>query len=422
MNIHSLPRASAIIDRAALIHNYTSLSRGAAVSPKIAPIAVVKANAYGHGVDTVTTTLWQAGCRHFATATLEEAVSVSRLLADGLSQRPALLLVLGYTAPEEVPVAAENQITLTCVSLAHAEALSEAAKKTHVTVNCHIALDTGMNRIGLAAQRPEDIPAAAADAERIMTLAGLRVTGMFTHFALADEDYDAAVAPDSHTLTQYQRYRAVYDLLVKAGKRPDFCHICNSAAAIRMPPLYPDMCFDGVRLGISLYGYGVTPTPHHTYVLRPVMKLRTRVVHLHTLLPGEIVSYGGRFKADTPRTIATLPIGYADGFRRGFEGGLITIRTTVGDVTAPLVGRICMDQCMADVTDLPVSLGDEVLLFGDICPAFPAPQQSLEALCDRADTIPYEILCQITDRVPRIPQGISKYSARGEMRGIFSSD
>ncbi len=392
-------RACAHIDREALTHNYTVLSKGVTdVSPACVSVCVVKANAYGHGAETVVKTLWQAGCRHFAVATLEEALALTKFS----KSCPSLLLVLGYTPPEAVTEAATHGITLTAVSLEHAEALAESARQAGVTVQCHVTLDTGMNRIGLPAHSEAEIGQAAEDMAYIMKLDGLSVTGMFTHFALADEEEAAAVAPDSHTMTQYARYRQVYDRLVARGLRPAFCHVCNSAAAIRLPDLYPDVCFDGVRFGISLYGYGVSPTIHHCYTLSPVMRLTTRVVHLHTLLPGEIVSYGGCYRAETPRVIATLPIGYADGFRRGFEGGIVTIHTAQGDVTAPLVGRICMDQCMADVTDLPVKVNDEVTLFGGDCSAFSSPQASLEALCDRAGTIPYEILCQITERVPRI--------------------
>ena len=394
------PRAWAFIDRDALRHNYAVLSQGVTAHASCAPIAVVKADAYGHGAPTVVQTLWSAGCRHFAVATLEEALQVRDTLA---GQDPAaLILVLGYTPPEAVASAAHRGITLTCVSLEHAKALSQEATAAGVTAACHVALDTGMNRIGLPAHTPEEIRGAVRDMAAIMSLEGLAVTGMFTHFALADEDYENAISPLGRTMTQYDRYRAVYDALAAEGRRPAFCHICNSAAAIRLPPLYPEICFDGVRLGISLYGYGVSPAPHHTYALKPVMKLCTRVVHLHTLHPGEIVSYGGRFTSDTPRTIATLSIGYADGFRRGFEGGTVTIHTAQGDVSAPLVGRICMDQCMADVTGLPVRVGDEVTLFGDTAPQLSAPQLTLEALSARAGTIPYEILCLVTTRVPRV--------------------
>ncbi len=401
-HINIPPRAWAVIDRKALEHNYTVLSQGVMEHASCTPIAVVKADAYGHGAETAVHTLWLAGCRHFAVATLEEALHIHHVLKEyGFFPVP-LILVLGYTPPEAASIAAQHDITLTCISRRHAEALATAAASKKVTLSCHIALDTGMNRIGLPAQEDEEIRSSIQSIAYIMSLDGLSVTGMFTHFALADEDYEHAISPEGRTLTQYKRYRAVYDGLVASGHRPAFCHVCNSAAAIRMPPLYPDICFDGVRFGISLYGYGVSPAPYHDYDLRPVMRLCTRVVHVHTLPPGEIVSYGGRFSANTPRAIATLSIGYADGFRRGFEGGLVTIHTEKGNVTAPLVGRICMDQCMVDVTGLPVCPGDEVTLFGANAPGFPAPQMTLEALSHRANTIPYEALCHITARVPRI--------------------
>lgn len=396
------PRAWAVIDCDALRHNYTVLSQGVTAHAPCTPIAVVKADAYGHGAVTAVHTLWLAGCRHFAVATVEEALQIHDVLKDHNFFPVPLILVLGYTPPEAVSVAARHGITLTCISRAHAEALSKAAVTANVSIPCHVALDTGMNRIGLPAQTPEEIQSSIRDMVYMMALDGLSVTGMFTHFALADEDYESATSPEGHTFIQYKRYRAVYDALVAMGRRPAFCHICNSAAAIRLPSLYPEICFDGVRFGISLYGYGVSLTPHHDNTLRPVMKLCTRVVHLHTLHPGEIISYGGRFTSDTPRTIATLSIGYADGFLRGFEGGLVTIHTSSGDVNAPLVGRICMDQCMADVTSLPVQVDDEVTLFGVSSPSFPSPQMALETLSHRANTISYEALCHVTARVPRI--------------------
>ena len=392
-------RAYALVDTEALIHNYRVLSEGAAVTPHTVSIAVVKADAYGHGVAAAAHALYGAGCRHFAVATLEEALELSHILQD---TPPRLILVLGYTPPDTAVCAAHESITLTAVSRLHAEALSDAARREGVVLKCHVAIDTGMNRIGLPAHNDIEIQAAISDAVHIQTLEGLSVEGMFTHFALSDGDYEDAIHPDGLTLRQYARYQAVYDGLVAKGLRPAFCHICNSAAAIRLPKLYPEVCFDGVRFGISLYGYGVSPAPNHSYTLRPVMSLHTHVVHIHTVLAGETVGYGGRYRAETPRQVATLPIGYADGFRRGFQGASVTIHTEQGDVTAPIIGRICMDQCMVDVTDLPVSVGDRVTLFGESTPNFPAPQTALEALSTRADTIPYEILCQITRRVPRI--------------------
>ena len=158
---------------------------------------------------------------------------------------------------------------------------------------------------------------------------------------------------------------------------------------------------DAVRLGISLYGYGVdipqekgttSDSPVHT---KPVMRLETVVTHLHTLHPGESVGYGGTFSSDSARTLATLPVGYADGWIRDFSGATVTLHTSEGDMTAPIVGRVCMDQCMADVTGLPITVGTRVTLFRQT-------SAELEALAKRANTITYELLCLITARIPRV--------------------
>ena len=265
------------------------------------------------------------------------------------------------------------------------------------------ALDAGFDKIKIntvliGGFNDDEIASAVAGIRAVSALPGLFIEGMFTHFAMSDEDYAGQMTadPSSRTWTQLSRYRAVLAGLEAAGCRPPVCHVCNSAAAVRFPGLsdFAPACLDMVRLGINLYGYGV-PAPEEGFpALKPVMTLKTRVTHLHTLQPGEQVGYGGTYSAGTPRTIATLPIGYADGFIRALKGCSVVIHTAEGDVTAPLAGRICMDQCMADGTGLPVSVGDTVTLFGD------DPAQ-LEALAARAGTITYELLCLLTARVPR---------------------
>jgi alanine racemase len=271
-----------------------------------------------------------------------------------------------------------------------------------------------MNRIGYPAHTDAEI---AETVEALTALfhgeishaeGGLILDGLFTHFARAAEDYQTEMEnPDSLTMTQYARYRRVREGLAAEGITPRVCHICNSAASVRFPAALPEGCMTAVRLGINLYGYGVklpekpetegvTPmNPPANTPIRPVMRLETAVVHIHTLLPGETVGYGGEYAADTPRVIATLPVGYADGWLRAFSGCGVTFHTQQGDFTAPIVGRVCMDQCMADVTDLPVEVGTPVTLFG-------GRTEELEALADRAGTIPYELLCLITARVPRV--------------------
>lgn len=401
------PRARAVIDNEALTHNYHALTAPVkAVSPHTHAIAVVKADAYGHGIRPVTRTLLQAGCHSFAVACLEEAVALRRLLRELLtgsaSDTEVDVLVLGYTAPQNAPILAAYHVTTTLLSAEYAARLLTCARESRVTVKGHIALDTGMNRIGYPAHTEEEIAETVAairalwrDGAPTPEGGGVILDGLFTHFARADEDFDTEMrTPDSLTLRQYDRYRRVLEALTAEGLRPRVCHVCNSAATVRFPEALPAGCLDAVRLGINLYGYGV-PSPDGGPSMKPAMRLECGVTHIHTLLPGETVGYGGAYSADTPRTLATLPIGYADGWLRVFSGAEVTLHTRQGDFTAPVVGRICMDQCMVDVTGLPVEVGDPVTLFGE------NPRQ-LEALAERAHTITYELLCLITARIPRV--------------------
>ena len=394
-------RARAVIDTDALIRNYHAiLDPVLGVSPRTIPIAVVKADAYGHGIRPVVVALLDEGCRFFAVACLEEAVSLRRLLRE-LTEEPDTavdILILGYSAPENAAILSRYAITATLISEDYTHRLQSCASRDGVRVKVHAALDTGMNRIGYPAHTDGEIRATVA---ALVALFGgeahdaLIPDGLFTHFARADEDYRAEMLdPDSLTMTQYDRYRRVLEGLTQQGLRPRVCHICNSAAAIRFPHALPEGCLDAVRLGINLYGYGVD-FPEGRAHTTPVMKLETVVTHTHTLPAGETVGYGGTFRADTPRTLATLPVGYADGWIRDFTGATVTFHTSEGDVTAPIVGRVCMDQCMADVTDLPVTVGCRVTLFGQT-------SAELEALAQRAHTITYELLCLITARIPRV--------------------
>lgn len=413
-------RVRAVIDTAALVRNYhTLLAPVRAVSPHTMPIAVVKADAYGHGIRPVAGTLLEEGCRFFAVACLEEAVALRRLLrelttesasdTDRSCDAETDILVLGFTDPANAPILADYHVTATLLSEDHTRRMLDHARRTGARVKVHAALDTGMNRIGYPAHNEGEI---CETAETLAALfgggdpsdegGGLILDGLFTHFARADEDYDTEMnRADSMTMTQYNRYRRVLEELSQRGITPRVCHVCNSAAAIRFPRVLPEGCMDAVRLGISLYGYGVdipqeagTTSPKSTHT-EPVMRLETVVTHIHTLQPGESVGYGGTFSADTPRTLATLPVGYADGWIRDFSGASVTFHTPEGDVTAPIVGRVCMDQCMADVTDLPITVGTRVTLFGQT-------SDELEALAKRANTITYELLCLITARIPRV--------------------
>lgn len=407
-------RVRAVIDPTVLTENYHALMAPVrAVSPDTYAIAVVKADAYGHGIRPVVSALLGAGCRSFAVACLEEAVALRRLLrellAGSATDRDTDILVLGYTDPENAPILKTYCITTALLSEAYARRLLQCARRSRVTVRVHAALDTGMNRIGYPAHTEKEIRETVEaladlcrDGAADETDGGLLMDGLFTHFARADEAYDAEMENhDSLTMIQYTRYRRVLEGLCERGIRPRVCHVCNSAASVRFPGALPEGCLDAVRLGINLYGYGVdlpnsdketTPTGMRT---KPALRLETVVTHIHTLLPGETVGYGGTYSSDTPRTLATLPVGYADGWIRAFSGATVTFHTAAGEIKAPVVGRICMDQCMVDVTDLPVTEGTPVTLFGE-------STEQLVALAERAHTIPYELLCLITARVPRV--------------------
>lgn len=347
-------------------------------------IAVVKAEAYGHGAPECVRTLLSEGCDFFAVSCIDEAVAV-RAVCDG-ENKQADILILGYTHPSLAPQLWRFNIIQALLSEDYAVSLDRAATQANVTVRVHAALDTGMNRIGFAAHSDGEIVASTAALMRVHGFSGLSLEGMFTHYARADE------APmgegEDFTDLQAARYRKVCDLLADRGIHIPFHHACNSAASVRRPNDY----MNGVRIGILLFG--ARPSDHIELPLKPVLKLKTVISHLHKLLPGEGVSYGGTYTADTERLIATMPIGYADGFLRAYSGAFVTVETQNGPRTVPIVGRICMDQCMIDVTDTGARTGDVVTLFG-------SDPKELYAYADRASTIDYECLCLISSRVTR---------------------
>ena len=392
------PRVWAEVSREALAHNWQDLcAHIRRCCPRTEAMAVVKADAYGHGILPVVGTLLDVGCRMFAFACMEEAIAAREIIRETLPDSDCTLLVLGYTPPVDAAILAEYAITTAILSEDYAQALSDAATRAGVTVTCHIAVDTGMNRIGIPAYDEKDAPAVAGIIRDVCNLPGLDVTGVFSHPARADEDLAAVMAEHSRTMCQYRRFRTVRKAVksLHLHGKPLLFHLCNSAAAVRFPDAVPEGCMDAVRLGISLYGYGMDLPDGTPISNRPVMRLMTTVVHIHTLPVGESLGYGGTYTADTPRTIATLPVGYADGLLRALSGAYVTVHTAKGNIKAPIVGRICMDQCMIDVTDLDVRVNDRVTIFGQ------TPDELL-ALSRQADTIPYELLCLLTARVPRI--------------------
>ena len=373
-----------VVDTDALKSNYTLLS---SMSKNSRHISVVKADAYGHTAEICVPALLDMGCDFFAVSCTEEATSVRKLCLRAGAD--ADVLILGYTDPSDVPFLSANNVIQTAVSLSHAESLSRAAIEKNCTLRVHVAVDTGMNRIGVCASDDSLCGSAADEVERITRLKGLSVEGIFTHFSKSDGLPDETLALDGFTRAQAKRFGEICNILSAKGIKL-FSHACNSAATLR----FPEYQLDGVRLGIALYG--IYPSEHFEDIgLMPVMSLSTVVAHVHTAPDGSFVGYGGAYVAQGDRSIATLPIGYADGFLRKYSGAESMVLTDSGKHKARIVGRICMDQCMIDVTGIDVKVGDRVVLFGDT-------PNALRSLSSLAETIEYECLCLISARVPRV--------------------
>lgn len=367
MNTHSPSRALIYIDTAALIHNYRTLSDYAAKKAARVPriIAIVKANAYGHGLAIATRAFLQAGCDFFGVATLDEAIQVRKIapFAD--------ILVLGYTPPHRARALARGNITQTVFSLAYATALGEAATALGVTIPIHIKIDCGMHRLGFAPDTQGDILNAA-------TKKGLRSTGIYTHFPVADSDTVA-------TKRALDAFLACEKRLARSFA-PLFTHAAASAALLTLP----ESILNGVRPGLALYGISPVPT---ALPLRPALTLFSHIVQVHDLPVGTPVGYGGAFTTKVPSRIGTVPLGYGDGIPRRFSGQTVRVFHQNHVFSAPIVGRICMDQMMLDLTATPAEAGDAVQIFEDI-------RKTATAL----DTIPYEVLTALSPRIKRKTQ------------------
>lgn len=351
------PRALAEIDIAALTHNYLAMSSHCGGRT----LCVVKADAYGHGISLVVPALSRVGCDFFAVACLEEALSV-RALAPR-----ADILILGYTPVQHAALLAHNNITQAVFSPPFAAALSAAARAAGVCVRTHVKIDTGMCRLGFSTTDKEGI-SFALHAEN------LHPWGAFTHFPRADTDPDHTM----RALRDFLRLRALFPKGV-------FLHAAASAAALTLPASH----LDGVRIGIALYGH--SPVLDSTVKLSPVMQLTAPIISIKSFPAGTPIGYGGAFVTTRTSHIGTLPIGYADGLMRSLEGLTVRVLCKKEAFFAPLVGHICMDQSMIDLTDAPrATVGDRVHLFYDI-----------NAAAKHCGSIPYEILSAVSSRVER---------------------
>ncbi len=368
-----LRRTWAESDLDALAHNYRQARRR--IGPGVRYLGVVKADAYGHGAVQVARKLESLGADYLAVSSLDEA----RELRHGGIRMP--ILILGHTPPEMVRELIRYNITQTVSALAKAEAYSEAAVACRGTLRVHIKVDTGMSRLGFLV-RDGHFEGGVEAIARSCALPGLNAEGIFTHFAASDDD-DPADA--DYTREQFDLFMRVLEALSALGRTFPLRHCANSGALARYPEMYLDM----VRPGIALYGVG-DDAP--ALDLRPVMTLRSCVSTIKVFDPGTDISYGRTYHTAEKTRVGVLPIGYADGLFRGLSNR-ISVVTDSGP--APILGRICMDMTMVDLSALPeVHVGDEVELFGR--------RQRVDLLAGVLGTIPYELTCAVSKRVPRL--------------------
>ena len=362
------------IDLDAVRYNYGVMRRYMAPGAKF--LAVVKADAYGHGAVEVARVAEECGADYMAVAIPEEGEE----LRNAGIQTPILVLG-GIVSREAAEADCRLRLTQVVFDEERIRLLSDAGTATGMPAEVHIALDTGMSRIGV--RTVEEVQALT---RLIDSLPGIRLTGCFTHMATADEDQSEG------TLRQIERFNALCTGIKAVHAEPIICHGANTASIFRYPQLHADM----VRGGIATYG--CSPVPEITD-LRPTMRWITEAVFVKTIHAGDRVSYGGTFEAKKDTRVMTVPVGYADGYRRAITGkGCVLVHGK----RAPILGRICMDQLMADVTDIPdVREGDEVVLMGgqgDAC-------ISAQEIAGWVGTIDYEILCSPSARVPRVYLG-----------------
>ncbi len=341
-------------------------------------IGVIKADAYGHGSVKVAEVLRENGCKTFAIATLQEAVTLREA---GATEE---IIMLGLTPDMYADTIVNYDITPVVCSSENAAAFAAEAKKAGKTVNALIAVDTGMGRIGYLA---DDLDYAIEDVKKIAALENFHIKGMFSHMATADA-FDKTF---SHQ--QEAKYNKFYEALTAAGIEIPFRTLANSASIMELPTVH----FDACRPGIILYGcYPSDEVDVNQLSIKPVMSIKANIVHLKDVPVGFSCGYGRKFIAERPSKIATIALGYADGYPRPYSA---KAKVIVNGVIAPIAGNICMDQCMIDVTDVPdVKVGDEVIIMGS------DGKNTILAddIANATGTINYEITCAFGQRLPKV--------------------
>lgn len=344
--------------------------------------AVIKADGYGHGALEIGKTLLENGADRFAVATLSEAIPLKKKF-------PSVeILILGYTPNHLLDCVLDNELIQTFYTLDQVSFFSELAQQKKKHAKIHLKIDTGMHRIGMRVD-----PETVSEIVQMSKLPNISIEGIFTHFATADD------TDKSYTKGQVKAFNRLLEDLKKEGVIIPIQHVANSAAIIDLP----DLNYDMVRAGIMLYGlYPSNDVVKANVNLKQVMSLRAMVSHVKTLGPNEGISYGLLYKTKGEEKIASIPIGYADGFTRMFSG---KAKALYRGHKVDVVGRICMDQCMVNVTGFACQQGDIITLFGEDHEAV----ITIDEVADYIGTINYEIVCMIDKRVPRV------YISQGEI-------
>lgn len=378
--MNMVKRTWAEISLNAIEHNYNVIRNNVADDTKVC--CVIKADGYGHGAVELSQIYEKLGADFFAVSNIDEGIEIRK------SGSKLPIVILGYTPVSEAENLAEYDISQAVFSLEYAKELSEKCVEEDCICKMHIKVDSGMSRIGFMCQ---EFPRDEYSIEEICEaccLPNLEVEGLFTHFCVSDEDAEGR----EFTNKQYENFIHVRDSLKKRGVDISVVH-CSNSGAIED---YPETCCDMVRAGIILYGLAPSSKLADRLDLVPAMTLKTVVAFVKEVQKGATISYGRTFTADRKMKIATVPIGYADGFiRQNAKDGYMT----VNGKKAKIVGRICMDQTMLDVTDIEdVKTGDEVVVFG----TGENGEPTADSLAENTGTINYETVCLVGKRVPRI--------------------
>ena len=373
-----LKRTWAEISLDNLNHNYHALREKLPSECRF--LGVVKADAYGHGAVPVSRHLKELGTEFLAVSNFEEA---TQLRCNGIR---GPILILGYTPVKYAEDLAKMGIRQEVHSLEYARALNERLKGLHRRLRVHIKLDTGMSRLGFFAYNHEQ---TVEELKEVARMDNLLIEGIFTHFPVADS-IDGA--DENFTRTQFERFTSMLTTLQGVGIKPEIRHCCNSGASI----LYPEYAMDMIRPGIATYGVLPSGDLRGRIDLKPVMSLRSTIFQIRDFEPNITVSYGRTYTTRDPERIAVVGIGYADGLSRSFSNNISFL---LHGKRVPQVGRICMDMCMIDISRVPeAQVNDVVTVFGEDG----GDGIEVESLSNRLNTIPYEILCGINKRIPRI--------------------